>query len=615
MKTLPYIPYKGPSTLPPCTADLHPNLVMVYFDAQHDHQHDRLYLVGARVVAHEAGLPVRARNIVRLTSSPPDTAAKEEALLAGLVASVLEAVVDLAAPDADGEKRAPIHLVHWGAFARQLLLQGLARCFGAITDAAPALYDFLTQIAPVDAPVATSLEDEIRRANYPLLAQTLHSVAAYHGFGWNRGAKYKAIFRERLFDATGRTEAGAFYTRRARFDSQVPLEYAYAAWGRLPPVSGWDPARLCRRTTPALLRGLMRRHLLALEWIVRRPGPFPRTQQERARAKAEPSEPGPPRRESGIRPNPGMRKLSITLPNLAAYRGKATSLAGALREFVLIERYATIANWKRERHTPPEQRALAGHTLVARFHDADQDSEALQQNHENQAAAEQGERWQQEGLTVRLRLETAHLDQALTLCDLEPGDRVVVCPRLVCDERLPPAERRWDAPTPGKLRHGLRAEITEIQVERDDVGAPVAASVRLQTQPGQAKDAHGLFCFPSAGARPFEQGGLYTLDPDPNDSYALRQYKVGCALRAIEEGAQQGQHVLYERLRGLAVGDDAAATDWPEAARGSAPVPGRSRCGARRWILARRVRFHRRPVHRRVGRSAAASGAGIAGNR
>jgi len=575
MKALSYIPDKGPSTLPVVSAEVHANLVMVYFDCQHDHQHDRLYLVGARVVAHEAGRPARARNIVRLTSGgPPDTAAKEERLLAGFVAAVLEAVVALAAPDSNGQKRAPIHVVHWGAFARQLLLQGLARCVGAVSDAAPALYDFLTQIAPSDAPVATSLEDEVRRLNYPLLAQTLHSVAAYHGFGWDRGARYRQVFKERLFDATGRTEQGEFYTRRARFDSQIPLEYAYAAWGELSSVPGWDPARWYRRATPALLRGLLRRHLLALEWIVRRPGPFPRSREERQRAKVEPRPSGPPRREAGIRPNPGLRKPLVALPDLAAYQSKATSLAGALREFVLIERYATLADWKRDRHAPPEQRALAGHTLVTRFHEADQDRQTLQQNHQNQAAAEQGERWPQEGLAVRLRLERAYLDPALALCDLEPGDRVVVCPRLVCDERLPPAERRWDAPTPGKLRHGLRAEIIEIAVERDEAGGvPVAAVLRLQTCAGQARDAHGLFYFPAAGARPFENGGLYTLDPDPNDAYAHQQHKVVCALRAIEEGEQTGRHVLYDRLNGRTVGKNAdeettwPETTWPEAAR------------------------------------------------
>ena len=40
------------------TPDLNPNLVRIYLDAQHDYLEDRVYLLGALVVACKDGTPV-----------------------------------------------------------------------------------------------------------------------------------------------------------------------------------------------------------------------------------------------------------------------------------------------------------------------------------------------------------------------------------------------------------------------------------------------------------------------------------------------------------------------------------------------------------------------------
>ena len=54
-QALGYIPGKGNSTLPVSTPDLNPNLVRIYLDAQHDYLEDRIYLLGALVVACKDG--------------------------------------------------------------------------------------------------------------------------------------------------------------------------------------------------------------------------------------------------------------------------------------------------------------------------------------------------------------------------------------------------------------------------------------------------------------------------------------------------------------------------------------------------------------------------------
>src|SRR5207302_1489917 len=131
--------------------------------------HDRIYMLGARVVGCEGGQPAKRESFVHLTEGPPDSAEKERRLFVRWIRDLLRAVVDCAAPDLEGRPRAPVHLVFYNSFEQRLLLQGLSRHFTRILDAAPALYDFMTQLAAFDSPIATFLDEEIRELkNYPM---------------------------------------------------------------------------------------------------------------------------------------------------------------------------------------------------------------------------------------------------------------------------------------------------------------------------------------------------------------------------------------------------------------------------------------------------------------
>ncbi len=264
LEALSYIPSKGWSTLPHADAGLNPNLVRIYIDAQHDYLHDRVYLVGALVEACDGGEPRRRQTIVHLADGPPDDPGRETQLLARWTAELLRTVVDLAFRDTDGAKRAPIHLIFFNRFTYQVLLAALARGHADILTHSPPLYDFLTQLAAFNTPIMTFLEQEVQEfKNYPLLCQSLHAIAGYLRFDWNQPWPFRTLFRERAFDYLGRLdrdeEEPEWYTRRARFNSQVPLEYAYAAWSqlpagrgragpirRLPPGDGRRPDRICR---------------------------------------------------------------------------------------------------------------------------------------------------------------------------------------------------------------------------------------------------------------------------------------------------------------------------------------------------------------------------------
>jgi hypothetical protein len=70
----------------------------------------------------------------------------------------------------------------------------------------------------------------------------LQSVSEHLFFKWNEPLPFRELFYERHFDAWGKLEwdevrdgdSVPWFTRRARFRSSIPLEYAYAAWGALP---------------------------------------------------------------------------------------------------------------------------------------------------------------------------------------------------------------------------------------------------------------------------------------------------------------------------------------------------------------------------------------------
>ena len=556
---LSYIPNKGYGSLPYCDAAQNPNLIRIYLDAQHDYLHDRIYMVGALVVACENGVesPERRRSVVAITEGPPETPEREEALLIEWIAGTLRAVAEIAAPDADGALAAPIHLIFYDRYDQHLLLTALARHFTGILGATP-LYDFMTQIAAFDSPVATFLRAEIRELkNYPILCQSLHAVAAYLGFDW--GA-YRQQFRARLFDSQGRRGAGtgeaAYYTRRARFSSQIPLEYAYAAWGDLdaPQPGRADLFAPYRAATVADLRGFHARRLAAMERIAQ-----------------------------DFRGNWRTRKQSFDLSALASFAQTAHTLADALDEFVTIERHAALGAWKTARHAPPERRLLSGITLLARYHEADQSPETAAWNRENVTrhalhegyvaafhAANPGAKvhltpeqrqqtqWSQAGMAIRLRLECAEagcsLDEALGLTTLRAGDRVVVYPRVTTDSRLPEAERTGFTPTARQLLYGPRADLAALRITRDAAGKATAGYVEVTMQPGRGGDWSRGFAFGSI-EQPFHDGMRYTLDADPNDFYGYWCKKVTEELRAGAPNA------VYARLQG-----GAPPAAWPEAA-------------------------------------------------
>ena len=564
IRALSYIPSKGYGSLPYCAPDHNPNLVKIYIDAQFDYLHDRAYMLGALLVGYEDGVarPERRRSVVKIVSGPPEAPAQEQELLIEWVGSVIAALAEVAAPDAEGQPRAPVHLIFFNALEQQIVLDALARHFAAVLGATP-LYDFMTQIAAFDSSLTTYLDHEIRELkNYPMVCQSLQSVASYLRFDWNAGERFRETFYRRVFDdraqLSASDETDPWYTSRARFSSHIPLEYAYAAWNALPPAGRGDEFADYRKATVDLLTGFHARRLEALEHIA-----------------------------SDFRGNRQTAKTAFVMPDVATFASVARTLAQALAEFVTIERHVELAAWKNARLAPPERRVLAGTTFIVRYCADDQPAElltALAENEERRALKEQfraayfaakpqAKKFmatkEQKAATAlielpapfRLRLELAEvecdLDQALLLTTIRPGARMVMATRWDVDSRLPADEQVPYTPTPKQLLYAARADIANIDVERDHAGKATTAfvEVRISDFAAHVKDEYRSFVFGGRSITP-QDGVVYTLDDDPNSWYA---YWCAVMVDAVRAG---GVNTLHQRLED----PTQARITWPAAA-------------------------------------------------
>ncbi len=561
-RSLSFIPNKGHGTLPYTDPTHNPNLVRVYIDAQHDYLNDRIYMLGSLVTACVDGTtaPDLRRSIVHITDGPPDSDDKEAALFVNWVHNTVKAVVELAPPGPNGERKAPIHLIFYNSFDQKVLLDGLGRHLATVMGATP-LYDFVTQTAAFDSPLITYLDQEIRDLrNYPMVSQSLYSVAAYLKFDWESPKAFRHLFRERLFDFWGKLDAplhdgeSAWYTSRSRFNSQIPLEYAHAAWGELP-----DPATLSpnaedtfspyRIITLPLLLAFQQRRLEAIEHIAH-----------------------------DFKGNHLTEKTPFDLPDLSTFTDTASTLAGALQEFVTIERHVDLAAWKSARNMAPERRVLTGETLLLRYVESDQDSAttALNQEAARRAALytqyeaaylaanpgaprvvltkqqKQDTSWSLANQTFTFRIDTSGTDseiaEILGLTTLRQGERVVLYPRYTYDTRLPLAQRTPNTPTPKQMLYGVRAEIDAIYVDRDSQEHATSAALTVRIVPPMGASVKG-YLFSSFMKEPFVDGALYTIDPDPSDIYGYWCSVIAAELCRLNSSSDAAiRNALYDRI-------------------------------------------------------------------
>ena len=522
------LPSKGYGTLPFCGPNHHPNLVKIFIDTQFDYLHERLYGLSALVVAYESGMIKKRRAIVEMTQEPPETDEIEADAVTRWIEGILRGVSELAAPDENGEAKAPIHLIFFNQNEQTMLLESLGRHFERITGATP-LFDFVTQIAALDGAMVTFLEAEMRELkNYPRTCSSLHEISGLLEFDWNNPRPFKTLFKRGIFDGWGQvthTDDGKGWVQnRARFSSHYPLEYAYAAWAKLPQVLaiGEDEFAEFRGVTVGDWHAFQARRLDAMEWVA-----------------------------NDFKGNRQTEKTSFALPDLSEWHGKAQTLADALDEFITIERHAELGAWKQQRLAPPERRALAGHALVCKYLQEDQTPETLAKKAHNEQTARDKAAWKEANpdkkrapnglfstdpeLTFRLRLHTTgsgiSMEEMLTLSSLRAGERVVIAPRWDFDSRLPAAEQTPYTPTPKAMLYDMRADIVEIE----RAGELCFVDVKIVPSLSGGENPRG-FVF-RGHSTDFQEGEIYSLDPNPDDWHGLHILRVVEGLIAGEPNA------------------------------------------------------------------------------
>lgn len=243
VNSAPFIFNSGFGSLP--SEETYPDLIKVFFDAQKDYLQDRLYLISSLIQS-----PQGERIVVHQTDAPPSED-DERDLLICWIRDTIHAMGEVAPDD-----YAHVHLYCYDRLDQKILLEGLKRHIDAV-GIIPGFFDLMTQSPALEQPIISFLADELRdHKNTGLTCMPLHDAARFMGFDWkDENYEFFSLFRARLFDNRRnviREELRKIsHTPKdqdpkdprlqriesaSRFNSQIPLEYVYGAWGKLPIV-------------------------------------------------------------------------------------------------------------------------------------------------------------------------------------------------------------------------------------------------------------------------------------------------------------------------------------------------------------------------------------------
>jgi hypothetical protein len=326
----------------------HPNLIKVFFDAQHDYLQDRIYMINSYIVGPDGEI-----ELCEVTNDIPDAKSEREILISWIKK------IFIAFRKVTSTEKAKVHLYSYNRYDQKMLLEALKRHLDALS-LVPAFYDLITQSPALSQPMISFLYEEIQeRDNSGRVCLPLHDSARARGFNWeDENRKYWQIFYAKMFDnrrTVIRNEAdivqkapagtqlykdGSFSIEsNSRFTSQIPLEYAYSAWGRLPETTEdsllLDPYKGISLEDVSSF-GIMRTK--ALHYL-----------ESQYRYKRR-----------------GLEKQEIYLP-APAEALEQTSLARSLREFVYVEHHTSVQEKMLNFSLPIERRVQTGVSLLLRF--------------------------------------------------------------------------------------------------------------------------------------------------------------------------------------------------------------------------------------------------------
>lgn len=497
-----YMPVNIPNTLPKIDATANPDAVIIYLDVHHDHLGGAVWQLSALIERHLHGTSVATYPVVAVSETVPDADAEARMLAQwlGEIAHVWQR--HIGAP-------APCHLVVYEAQTWQTFVAVLGRHYDTIP-AARQWHDFVTTVPSLDGTQLRSvLHDEVKANNrVGTHVPSLMAVAGQTGFKWQDGQyDYRALFRPHHFDAVGKMAVtDEFYTARARFSSNIPLEYAYAAWQALPAPTQRDEDVFApyRHMTIPMLRAYCGHRLQALHQVAKRHGRWF---------------------------NPRCEVVDIR--TLASTHAAPTTLIGALTEFMQYERVAEVTNWLRECEPFPANRVRIGAALIVEFRDEWQDPPNQTRLVHLRRAAANNQPLPLQQIRWRVRVvATPDLPDLTTQIGMSPlaseNSEVLMSAVTAPNGRVP---------SPRQLLHyGMRIKIAQ-RIQHAD--GPF--ELHLEMNDSQTNAPYGF------GGQTFvpNHGQLYVLDLSPDN------IPGGIANRALQNLAKQPyNNTLYRRLIG-----------------------------------------------------------------
>ena len=352
-------------------------MIRVYFHIQWDYLLNIISLISARVsCTRYRGQPISLSRIVSiLPKEQKDCISEERDLLEAFFADLMKAITDIAnkvgSPD-----EALIHLYFYTRQERDHLMEAVRR-HSLNMKTAPAIQDLLGLRQAIDQPMVSIVQDEIllrKAVGYVStgLLPVLKQCGYFDNYQWIVNRKdgsqldLKRVFYDGFFNFEmpyTRTPSGSMsfilmsderrkegtYPARARFGNQIPIEYLWAAKGRLNSDQEkrlekilvekrmWcDYPNNTRRITSEDLTLLSEKLCLALEHI---------------------------ERSLNIR-NRRLGKKPITIPKISEFTLGPATLERSCREFLDLEYFAKRQEMYQHYALLPCQRVATGRSVI-----------------------------------------------------------------------------------------------------------------------------------------------------------------------------------------------------------------------------------------------------------
>ena len=333
-----YLPANIGVTLP----RINGNAAVCYLDIQHDHLAGFVWQCGALIDYHTSSGTTTQYPLSMQTPHVPDLAS--EGQLLGRWLRQITAIWGAHIHNVDMTHTVPLHFVVYEQHGWDGLLDALGRHYAA-DPVIQAWHDFLTTPRPHDAPLVTVVSNEVGASNrLATTVPSLMALASLNGFRWSDDQyNYRALFHAFHFDASGRHAQGdGYYIQRARYSSNIPLEYAYAAWQRLPaPLDGHEDAfARFRHMTSEVIVAYCQYRLYGLMHLTKRTGRWWNNQCE-----------------------------AVDLGTIAHTHAAPTLLNGALTEYMTCERHAQLSQWFADHAAWPVARVRAATALIVEYRD------------------------------------------------------------------------------------------------------------------------------------------------------------------------------------------------------------------------------------------------------